>query len=176
MARAYVSLGTNVDREANVRAALGSLRTLFGALTVSPVYESRSVGFAGENFYNLVVAFDTDLEPEAVVATLKVLEDQQGRDRSAPRFSDRTLDLDLILYGDRVMDRQGLVLPRPEVSTEPFVLRPLADIAGEECHPVLGRRYADIWASRAGGDDGLWPVDMDVGDGFSADPEPHRGS
>jgi len=145
MPRVYVSVGSNVDRAANIRAAARAMRGHYGQLDLSAVYESRAVGFQGNDFYNLVIGFDTAEGPRAVAGTLKSIEDRQGRSRAGPRLSDRTLDLDLILYGDLVMREEGLSLPRPEVLEHAFVLGPLAEIAGNEVHPVANRTYGALW-------------------------------
>lgn len=147
MPRVYLSVGSNVDRVANIQAAARALRGHYGQLDMSAVYESRAVGFEGNDFYNLVIGFDTETGPRAVAGTLKSIEDRQGRSRAAPRFSDRTLDLDLILYGDLVTREEGLSLPRPEVLEHAFVLRPLAEIAGNEVHPVANKTYEQLWSA-----------------------------
>ena len=100
----YVSIGSNIEREFNIRAAVQALRDRFGALTLSQVYENRPIGFEGENFYNLVAAFDTDKPPEAVSAILHGIERQRGRKRGPSRFTSRTIDLDLLLYNDLIRD------------------------------------------------------------------------
>lgn len=146
MARVYIGVGSNIDPTVNVRAAVAALRERFAPLEVSPVYESRAVGFDGANFYNLVVGFDTDLPVEEVAAAMQAIEDAQGRDRSAPRFAPRTIDLDVLLYDDLVRDQPHLHLPRPEITENAFVLRPLAEITPERRHPTLGRTFAELWA------------------------------
>lgn len=145
MARVYVSIGSNLEREHNVRSALAALARRFGALEQSRVYETESVGFKGLAFYNLVVSFETRLDPQAVVAVLREIEAEHGRERTAKRFGDRTLDLDLLLYADRVLNTPDLKLPREEILKYAFVLGPLAEIAGEELHPVEGRTYQALW-------------------------------
>lgn len=142
MPRVFVSIGSNVAPESNVRLALRDLRARFGDLTVSPVYRTAAVGFDGEDFLNLVVGFDTDERIEDVDAALDGIESQAGRDRGAPRFAPRTLDLDLLLYGDAVIDRDGIRVPRSEITAYAFMLRPLADIAGDMIHPLSGERIA----------------------------------
>ena len=146
MARVYVSVGSNIERERHVRAALVALEQRFGSVAVSTIYESAAVGFDGAAFYNLVVAFDTDEEVHAVAAALDAIEDANGRRRNGPRFSSRTLDLDLLLYDDLVLDEPGLRLPRKEIPDYAFVLKPLLELAPDGVHPVSGRRYAELWA------------------------------
>lgn len=163
MPRAYVSIGSNIDKEHHVRAALRDLRARFGALTVSPVYESEAVGFDGENFYNLVVGFETTAAPRSIAAALLTIESAHGRVRElGKRFNARTLDLDLILYGNAIVNEPGLELPRAEITGHAFVLRPLADIAPQEKHPRTGQTYARLWAEFRAPDQKLWPVTLDT--------------
>lgn len=147
MARAYVSIGSNIEKEKHVRAAVRALRQHYGTLTISRVYESSPVGFVGDNFYNLVVGFDTEESIDAVCAQLTAIEHANGRRRDGVRFGPRTLDLDLILYGDRVQHDGDCPLPRPEIREHAFVLRPLADIAPRERHPESGETYAAMAAA-----------------------------
>ena len=145
MARVYVSIGSNIEREPNIRAAVQALRERFGALTLSQVYENRPIGFEGENFYNLVAAFDTAEPPEAVTAGLHDIERRLGRERETSRFTSRTIDLDLLLYGDLVRHDAELRIPRPEVTEYACVLRPLAELAPGLTHPESGLSYAEMW-------------------------------
>lgn len=147
MARAYLSLGSNLEPERHLAAALAALRARYGELLVSPTYRTPAVGFEGPDFLNLAVGLDTDETPEALDAWLHALEDAQGRRRDVPRFSSRTLDVDLVLYDQRVLRGPGnLEVPRPDLARHAFVLKPMVDLAPELVHPVLGRTLAQLWA------------------------------
>lgn len=157
--RVYISVGTNIDREHHVSAALDALADWFGELVISPVYESEAVGFDGSAFFNLVVGVDTELSVGELSRRFKQLEADNGRRRNVPRFSARTLDLDILTYGTRTGVVDGVELPRGEILKNAFVLRPLADIAPDEQHPVCGERYQDLWQEYRSGQK-LWPVDF----------------
>jgi 2-amino-4-hydroxy-6-hydroxymethyldihydropteridine diphosphokinase len=146
MAQVYVSVGSNIERQRNIATALQLLTEVYGELQLSSVYESAAVGFDSEPFYNLVLGFSTQQSPQAVQQQLHVIEDRCGRQRTAS-LSARTLDLDLLLYDDRVMADGKLVLPRDDINRYAFVLRPLAEIAGTVRHPVTGVTFADMWAA-----------------------------
>jgi 2-amino-4-hydroxy-6-hydroxymethyldihydropteridine diphosphokinase len=144
---AYLSLGSNLDPETHLRAAADALRARFGAVRFSPVYRVPAVGFEGPDFLNAAAMLTTELDPVALDAWLHALEDAQGRRRDVPRFSSRTLDLDLVFYDELVMRGPGnLQLPRPELK-HAFVLKPLADIAPEFRDPVSQRSLAELWAA-----------------------------
>jgi 2-amino-4-hydroxy-6-hydroxymethyldihydropteridine diphosphokinase len=143
--RAYLSLGSNVDPEMNLCSALAELRATFGAIVVSPAYRTASVGFDGPDFFNLAVGLDTDLDAPTLDAWLHALEDRHGRRRDVPRYSSRTLDIDIVLFGDERIEGPGhLRIPRPELR-EAFVLRPLADIAPDAIDPDSGARIGELW-------------------------------
>lgn len=162
MARIFVGVGSNIDRERNIQAGLRALSDAFGKLKASTIYESEAVGFAGDNFFNLVVGFDSADSPEQVSATLRAIEYRFGRDRDGGRFTPRTLDLDLLLYNDLVRNDRGVNVPREDVTRYAFVLQPLAEIAGDLRHPVSGERFADLWAAFDQSSQALWPAPSEL--------------
>ena len=145
MPKVYISIGSNIERETHIRAGVSALETRYGELAISTVYESRAVGFEGDDFYNLVVGFETGEPVETVEAYLEEVEQANGRVRGQAKFSPRTLDLDLLLYGDLITRREGLTLPRPEIETYAFVLLPLAELAGDLRHPESDQTYKAMW-------------------------------
>ena len=161
MTAIYLSLGSNVERHKNIAAALDALAILLGELRISSVYESKSVGFDGSNFFNLVVGADTDLSIAELSETLKRIEDENGRKRSGPKFSPRTLDIDILTYGNFVGVEGGVELPRAEITKNAFVLLPLAEIAPQVLHPQLEKSYSDLWAGYDQASQSLWPIDFE---------------
>lgn len=159
MTRVYISIGSNIERQKHVLAALDALQGWFGELMLSPVYESEAVGFEGAPFLNLVVGVDTTLTVAQLSARFKQLEADNGRRRDVPKFSGRTLDLDILTYGDQAGRVDGVELPRGEILKNAFVLKPLADIAPHDRHPVNGQMYAELWQSYDR-DQKLWPIDF----------------
>jgi len=160
MAKIYISIGSNINAEKNVRLAIHALQDHYGKLILSSVYESEAVGFDGDNFLNLVVGLNTEDDVYAVASTLRTIEDENGRDRSGPRFSPRTVDLDLLLYDDLILKEESLELPRDEITKNAFVLLPLEEIAPQLIHPVSGKTMCDLWVSFDQGSQKLWPIEF----------------
>ena len=146
MGKAYLSLGSNLAPEDNLRSAFAALRERFGRVVASAVYRFPAVGFDGPDFLNAAVVIESDIDPFALNDWLHALEDAHGRDRSGPRFGDRPLDIDIVFYDDLVLEGAGhLQLPRDELK-HAFVLKPLAEIAPEFVDPRSGRTLAALWA------------------------------
>lgn len=142
----YVSAGSNVDPEHNLRFACAELRRRFGSIDVSSVYRNAPVGFSGDDFLNLVLRFRTGESPETVIAELERLHRLAGRIRGSARFAPRTLDLDLLLYGSAVLPDPPVRVPRSDIGDYGFVLGPLAELAPGLRHPVTSETMAAMWA------------------------------
>jgi 2-amino-4-hydroxy-6-hydroxymethyldihydropteridine diphosphokinase len=159
----FVGIGSNIDRERHVRAGVAALRDAFGALRVSSVWDCPAVGFDGADFLNLVVAFDTDLDVREVARMLDGIEAQAGRPTDAKgRKGSRTLDLDLLLYGDARLLGADVRVPRADVLECAHVLKPLAELAPERRHPVDGRTYRQLWGDYTGARDTLKRHEMEI--------------
>ena len=142
----YLSLGSNVDAETNLRSAVASLRERFGDVLVSPVYRTRALGFDGPDFLNAVARIDCDTDPFALHRWLHKLEEQHGRDSRDADYSNRPLDIDIVYFGSLVLDVGALQLPRPELRYA-FVLKPMADIAPDFRDPLRDNTMAELWAA-----------------------------
>ena len=160
MSVAYLGLGSNIDPRTHIASAIRALRETFAEVALSTIYRAPAVGFRGNDFLNLVARIETDLPPLDLRDWLHALEDRHGRDRSQPKYSDRTLDIDILLYDDLYLLSPKLELPRDEILTSAHVLRPLADLAPDLVHPVRRRTMAELWDAFPGEDAGLEPVEL----------------
>jgi 2-amino-4-hydroxy-6-hydroxymethyldihydropteridine diphosphokinase len=145
--RVYVAAGSNVDAERNLVLAARELRQAFGAVRFSPAYRNVAVGFEGPDFINFVAGFETARSVDEVVAELQRIEGLCGRERHAPKWAPRSMDLDILLFGPMLSNQPGLVLPRPDLVKRAYMLGPMADIAAAERHPTLGRTIGELWAA-----------------------------
>ncbi len=146
MARVFVGIGSNHEREHHIALALDALAQHFGEVQVSPVYASTSVPPGGADYYNLVAGFDCEQSPGDITATLKTIEYAGGRRRGGEAVA---IDLDLLAVGDTVLTGDTFELPRPDILEHAFVLRPLAELAPVACHPATGQTYASLWQAMA---------------------------
>lgn len=159
MAQIFISIGSNINKEHYVRAAIVELTALFGPLVISNVYESEPVGFTGNNFYNLVVGANTHLSLENVCKILKDIEKNHGRTESDKKFAPRTLDLDLLVYDD-IICQSPAQLPRDEITKNAFVLWPFAEVAAGFVHPVEQQTIATLWRQYDKSQQHLWKVEF----------------
>jgi 2-amino-4-hydroxy-6-hydroxymethyldihydropteridine diphosphokinase len=162
MPEVAVSLGSNIERESNIRAAVSGLKALYPAAAFSPVFASEAVGFDGPYFLNLAAAFETDLEVADLVTQLREIEAQLGRTRDGSAIGSREMDIDVLLYGNEILYAQGVNIPRDEILECAHVLKPLSLIWPNRCHPVNGLTYSELWKAMAPAhDEKLRPVALD---------------
>ncbi len=151
--RTFITMGSNIDAEHNLRQAVAALRARFGEVTISPVYRTKAVGFDGPDFLNAIAAFDCGIHPFALNHWLHSQEIAQGRDRRDTSYIDRTLDMDIIYFGSLVLDGPGdFQLPRVELH-HAFVLKPLVDIAPDFIDPIRHLPLSKVWAGHPQHDD-----------------------
>ena len=139
----FLSLGSNIEPEKNINFAKEQLQIKYGKLLISSIYKTKSVGFKGDDFLNLVIKASTIDSPETVIDYLHQIEKQTGRETGTGQFNSRTLDIDLLLYGDLI--DASLNLPRDEILEYNFVLEPLIEIFPEGKHPIEKRTYKEIF-------------------------------
>ena len=144
MITAYIGVGTNIDREQHAKVAYTELLQLGEDLLVSPIYECEPIGFSSQNFYNFVIALRTTLSLEELSRRLREIEFKWGREENAQKYQDRTLDLDIVLFGE-IISKQKPELPRSDIYKYPFVTKPLYDLEPHLIIPGDGRTVADVW-------------------------------
>ena len=142
-ARVHVGIGSNIDRKKNIDSGLAALESYYGKLELSPVYEARSIGFDGDDFYNLVAAFNTEKTIDEVETELRQIELNHGRCRDENRFSSRTLDIDILLYDDLISSKHKV--PREDIVKYAFVIKPLFDLSPDLVHPETGQSIEQLW-------------------------------
>ena len=142
----YLGVGSNIDPERHLLMAYEELDARFGPVSVSSVYRSTAVGFDGDDFLNMAIFFATRESPREILQGLAAIHERAGRPTEARRVAPRTLDVDLLLYGDIVVDEPGLKLPRDDVKRYGFVLAPLAEVAPDLAHPVSGESMQSLWS------------------------------
>lgn len=162
MTLAYVSGGSNLDPEANLRLAARALKARHPGARFSRCYRNPAVGFEGPDFLNFVVELPVNGDVLLLKGELESIEEQCGRRRDAPKWAPRAMDLDILLFGELVQDTPGLVLPRPDLLRWAFMLGPLAELAPQLLHPVQRRPIANLWQEFERGRHPLSPVAIDL--------------
>jgi 2-amino-4-hydroxy-6-hydroxymethyldihydropteridine diphosphokinase len=157
---AYVAAGSNIEPLRNLRHALQELERSHPSLRVSPAYRNPAAGFEGDDFVNLVVELDARGSVRTLLTELHAIEERCGRPRFAPKWAPRAMDLDVLLFGDRVVDEPDLKLPRPDLVRRAYMLKPMTDLAPDLRHPTLGVTMAELWRDFDAAAHPLIPVDL----------------
>lgn len=140
-----LGIGSNLNRRLHIQRGMDALKRQFGKLDVSPVYRTPAHGFEGPDFFNLVCTTETTLEVGELQAVLKNIEDSEGRVRRQDEILSRTLDIDILLYGDQDLRNRGFDIPRQEILEYPFVLRPLSELLPLGMHPTEKVTFLSLW-------------------------------
>lgn len=145
MIHVVLGLGSNINREKNIRFAVGKIRNLYDDIEISPVYETTAIGFAGAAFFNLVLGFKTSASLRDIRDELQHIEAMAGRIRGKKSFDNRLLDIDVILFGDKNLRPDGVNIPRDEIEKYAYVLKPLSDLYPMLKHPISGINFQQMW-------------------------------
>ncbi len=145
MAIIFLGLGNNESPRENLKLAVRELKSRYGELALSRVYQSAAVGFSGADFLNLVVRLRSEDLPLVIRNEIELIHNLAGRDRSSDKWESRPLDIDLLLYNDLVLDDRRVRVPRDDILQYSFVLRPMAELAPQHRHPVTGKTMLEHW-------------------------------
>lgn len=159
MTKVFIDIGSNIDRDSNICACIAQLRDDFPGIVFSKPYESFSEGFEGDDFINISAGFETELSFKETLSYLKAIEVKQKRTRDGEKFGSRTLDVDILLFGDAIL-KPDKDVPRAEILKYPFVLFPLAEIAAEVVHPELSKTIGEIVAETKLNRKSIWKVKL----------------
>ena len=146
MTNVYVAAGSNVEPEKNLAHACREISTRWTDAEFSRAYRNKAVGFDGPDFINMVVGFTARDPIDVVIAQLRAIETLCGRPPNAPKWASRAMDLDVLLFGDRVEKTADYTLPRPDLLKRPYMLGPLAEIAPDVVHPTTAKTIAELWS------------------------------
>jgi 2-amino-4-hydroxy-6-hydroxymethyldihydropteridine diphosphokinase len=158
--RVFVAAGSNVEPERHLERACAEIAHTWNDARFSRAYRNVAVGFDGPEFINLVCGFTAAQPLDSVIARLRAIETQCGRPRFAPKWASRTMDLDVLLYGDLVEKTADYTLPRPDLLKRPYMLGPLAEIAPEVVHPTAARTIGELWRGFDGAAHQMSPVEL----------------
>ena len=146
MREIVLSLGSNIEPEKHIRFAINELTDLYGELFISPIYQSKSIGFDGPDFLNLVLILKSDCLLDEIIKFNQAVECKAGRIRGEKTYASRNLDIDVLLFGSENLRSHGKNIPRDEIEKNAYVLKPLSDLIPEGIHPVMGLTYATLWS------------------------------
>jgi 2-amino-4-hydroxy-6-hydroxymethyldihydropteridine diphosphokinase len=141
----YLGIGSNINKVENIQSCLNYFSSSFKYCHISSIYQSPSYGFSGNDFYNLVVKIKTCFDLYALKKWLMTVEDIHGRDRKQLRYSNRTLDIDILFFNREVSDNCNIKIPRPEILTQAYVIKPMLDLVKNFVHPETGIDLNEHW-------------------------------
>ncbi len=145
MTQVYVGIGSNIDREYNIRGGISRIQSLYDDVVISKVYECAAYGFEGDDFFNLVAGFNTTQSLSKVAEMLRQIEFEFGRRRTETKYAPRSLDIDILMYDDVISAKYKL--PRKDILEYAFVLKPLSEISPDLLHPVEHKTMSELWKS-----------------------------
>ena len=160
--RVFVAAGSNVEPEKNLARACAEIAHSWPDAIFSRAYRNVAVGFDGPDFINLVVGFSAAQPLASVIERLRGIETNCGRPRYAPKWASRTMDLDVLLFGDRIEKTTEYTLPRPDLLKRPYMLGPLAEIAADVLHPTEQRTIDELWKAFDGNGHAMTPVPIEL--------------
>ncbi len=160
MSRIYLSLGSNIDARNNIREGIKALNSRFGEMILSPIVESEPVGFIGDPFINLMTVLETDRPIPELSKEFRQIEYDFGREDNAPKFSGRTLDIDIVLVDQLHGDHFGIQLPRKDLFEHGYMLYPLALMEPELIPPGQEKTVKELWADFPFPEQKLWLAEL----------------
>lgn len=162
MTPVYVAAGSNVEPEANLARACREIALTWPDAIFSHAYRNKAVGFDGPDFINMVLGFHSGDSIGQVLVRLRDVEVLCGRARNSPKWASRAMDLDVLLFGERVEKTDDYTLPRPDLLKRPYMLGPLAEIAPSVVHPTAHKTIAQLWQEFDRDSHTMIPVDIDL--------------
>ena len=160
MTQVFFGIGSNIKPEENIVLAVREIKNIFDHVIVSPVYKNKSVGFEGDDFLNLVVSCSTKMNVYEVSDFIEQVHNLSGRERKSNKYLSRTLDIDLLMFGDHIIQDSKVHIPRDDILKYSFVLKPLVDIAPESIHPITKTSFSELWDKMDKAENPLIPVEI----------------
>jgi 2-amino-4-hydroxy-6-hydroxymethyldihydropteridine diphosphokinase len=158
----YVAIGSSIEPQQRMVQAAQGLRQWYAGARFSPCYQNAAFGFAGPDFINAVVELNSSESIEQALTQLRAIEERCGRRRDDPKWAPRAMDLDLLLYGDRIARTAEYRIPRPDLLRRRYMLQPLADLAPGLRHPLTGQRIDEHLAELGADAPALTRIDLDL--------------
>ena len=160
MTKVFFGVGSNIKPEENIVLAVREIKDIFDDVIVSPVYKNKSVGFEGNDFLNLVISCSTKMSVYDIGDFIEQVHNLSGRKKKSNKYLSRTLDIDLLMFGDHIIQDSKIHIPRDDILKYSFVLKPLVDIAPESIHPITKSSFSEHWDEMDKTENPLIPVEI----------------